>query len=207
LWEIAESHLPYARLADYTQAQMDLGATLCTRHAPACGDCPLRSGCVAHAQSRTDELPTPKPGKPLPTREAILLLLLDEEGRVLLQRRPPAGVWAQLWSLPEAGNEADAAAWFERQVGGGFDAGEALEAVPHVFSHYRFVMHPRRWRGVALRTRAGEDAGLRWEPPATLGRLGIPAPVRRLLQAQAASGAMRDNGRLPGRASEQGDPA
>jgi len=208
LWRVAEAHLPQERLADYTQAQMDLGATLCTRHAPACGGCPLRGDCVAHAQSRTDELPTPKPGKPLPTREAVLLLLLDDRGRVLLQRRPPAGVWAQLWSLPEAGDETAAASWFEERIGEGFDAGQALEAVPHVFSHYRFVMHPRRWHGIAPRPRVRDEADLRWEPLDALARLGIPAPVRRLLEAQAGPDAMRDNTRVASSASEQqGDPA
>ena len=208
LWRIAEGHLPRERLADYTQAQMDLGATLCTRHAPACGDCPLRASCVARAQARTAELPAPRPGKPLPTREAILLLLLDGDGRVLLQRRPPTGVWAQLWSLPEAADAAAAATWFGERFGTGFEAGEALEPIPHVFSHYRFVMHPRRWHGVAALPRVGDGTDLRWEPPAALAGLGMPAPVRRLLDTRAGPGAIGDNGRVPRSSREpQGDPA
>lgn len=184
LWQLAEGHLPAARLADYTQAQMDLGATLCTRHAPACGDCPLRDGCTAHAQRRTDALPAPKPGRPLPAREATLLLLRDARGHVLMQRRPPTGVWARLWSLPEAPDEALAREWFEAHVEGEYAQGEALEAIAHAFSHYRFTMRPRRWRAVATAAAVRDNDDLRWMPRDALAGIGIPAPVRTLVQAQ-----------------------
>ncbi|MBJ6978049.1 A/G-specific adenine glycosylase [Luteimonas sp. MC1895] len=187
LWEFAQQHLPASRLADYTQAQMDLGATVCTRHAPACSACPLRQGCEAHAQRRTAELPTPKPTKALPTREAVLLLMRDAEGRVLLQRRPPAGVWAQLWSLPEAADEEAARAWFEGHVDGDYAQAEALDSVAHVFSHYRLTMHPRRWRAVASAAAVRDNEDLRWVPRDALAALGIPAPVRTLVQAQFES--------------------
>ena len=184
LWQLAQQHLPDMRLADYTQAQMDLGATLCTRHSPACGDCPLRPGCVAHAQGRTDELPAPRPGKPLPTREAVLLLLRDGEGRVLLQRRPPAGVWAQLWSLPEAADADAARDWFRANVDGDYGRGQALDTIAHAFSHYRFNMHPLRWHAVAPAAAVGDNGDLRWVSRGALAGLGIPAPVRTLIQAQ-----------------------
>ncbi|MEN1972525.1 A/G-specific adenine glycosylase [Luteimonas sp. MJ204] len=187
LWQLAQGHLPHTRLADYTQAQMDLGATLCTRHSPACGQCPLRSGCTASAQGRTDELPTPKPGKPLPTREALLLLLHDDEGRILLQRRPPAGVWAQLWSLPEATDEAGARDWLQANLGGHHGRGETLATIAHAFSHYRFNMHPRRWRAVAPAGVVRDNDDLRWVSRDALAGLGIPAPVRTLIQAQFAT--------------------
>src|SRR5690606_12654651 len=102
LWTIADAQLPHARMADHPQAEMDFGATLCTRHDPACVICPLQRDCIALRDGRVDELPTPKPGKPLPERHAFALLLRDAQGRVLLQRRPPTGIWAALWSLPEA---------------------------------------------------------------------------------------------------------
>ena len=184
LWELADSHLPDARLADYTQAQMDLGATICTRHAPACPACPLRAGCQAFAQGRTAELPTPKPGKALPTREALVLLLRDARGHVLLQRRPPAGVWAQLWSLPEAADEDQARDWFAGHVDGDYAAGEALPPVAHAFSHYRLDMRPLRWRAVATAAAVRDNGDLRWVSRDALAGLGIPAPVRTLVQAQ-----------------------
>jgi A/G-specific adenine glycosylase len=184
LWQFAQGHLPHERLADYTQAQMDLGATLCTRHSPACGDCPLQAGCTAHAGGRSDELPTPRPGKSLPTREAVLLLLRDREGRILMQRRPAAGVWAQLWSLPEAADENAARHWFGTRVGSGYERGEPLPTIAHAFSHYRFNMHPRRWHAVATAAAVGDNEDLRWLPHDAIAGLGIPAPVRTLIQAQ-----------------------
>ena len=182
LWAIAESQLPDARLADYTQAQMDFGATLCTRADPACVLCPLQRECVALRDDRVQELPTPKPGKPLPERHALVLLLRDTEDRVLLQRRAQAGVWAGLWSLPEADDHAAARNWFDAHVAGDYDAAHALAAIDHGFTHYRFAMQPLEWREVALRDGVRDDADMRWIARAELASLGIPAPIRKLLE-------------------------
>jgi len=183
LWTLAESHLPQARLADYTQAQMDLGATVCTRGEPACPRCPLRADCIARTERRTAELPTPRPGKAIPQRHAVVLWLQDGQGRVLLQRRPPAGIWASLWTLPQADDLAGARDWFEHRLRGDFERGETLPPVAHAFSHYKLELQPRRWHGVALRDAVGDNDGLRWVEPAALATLGIPAPIRRLLEA------------------------
>ena len=182
LWTLAETHLPATRLADYTQAQMDFGATLCTRFDPACVLCPLQSGCVALREGRVAELPTSKPGKPLPERQAIVLLAVDAEGRVLLQRRPPSGVWAALWSLPEAEDRAGARAWFDGHLEGDYDHGEPLDAVAHGFTHYRLQLQPLRWRAVAGRAAGADNDDLRWVARDQLLALGIPAPIRKLLQ-------------------------
>ncbi|WP_149193951.1 A/G-specific adenine glycosylase [Luteimonas suaedae] len=182
LWQLAEAQLPDARLADYTQAQMDFGATLCTRHDPSCLLCPLREGCAALQSGRVPELPTPKPGKPLPEREAIVLLLQDGDGRVLLQRRPPVGIWAALWSLPEAADHDAARNWFRSHVDDDYDNGRALASIAHGFTHYRLQLHPRHWRQVAPRMAVRDNADLRWVAPAELGTLGIPSPIRRLLE-------------------------
>ena len=182
LWDIAGSLLPAERLADYTQAQMDFGATLCTRHDPACVLCPLQNGCSALRDGRVAELPTPKPGKPLPERKAVVLLIRDADGRVLLQRRPPTGIWASLWSLPEAGDHETARAWLETHLHGGYDDGIALDDVHHGFTHYRLLMHPLAWRGIALRDTIRDNDGLRWVADADLTAIGIPAPIRTLLR-------------------------
>ncbi|HWU69745.1 MAG TPA: A/G-specific adenine glycosylase, partial [Pseudoxanthomonas sp.] len=162
MWTLAESHLPDSRMADYTQAQMDLGATLCTRHDPACVLCPLQSDCVALREGRTDELPTPKPGKPLPERSAIVLLAENAAGEVLLQRRPPTGIWAALWSLPEAADHVAARQWFDAHLRGDYDHGEALAEVPHAFTHYRLRLHPLHWRALAQRDAVRDNDDLRW---------------------------------------------
>jgi A/G-specific adenine glycosylase len=182
LWRHAAAHLPDARLADYTQAQMDFGATLCTRFDPTCTSCPLESRCLARQSGRVAELPTPKPGKPLPERNALVLMACDADARILLQRRPATGVWAALWSLPEAPDAGSARAWFDRHVSGDYDAGETIPPIAHAFTHYRLQLQPLRWNNVAMRPQVADNGDLRWVDRAQLDSLGIPAPIRRLLQ-------------------------
>ncbi len=184
LWQLAQAHLPESRLADYTQAQMDFGATLCTRHDPDCAACPLQQGCVALRDGRVAELPTPKPGKPLPEREAIVLLLRDREGRVLLQRRPPTGIWAALWSLPEAPDRPSASDWLQRHAEAGYDQADALASIAHAFTHYRLQLHPLHLRDVALRAQVADNGDMRWVEASDLVTLGIPAPIRKLLESR-----------------------
>ena len=182
LWSIAERLLPSARLADWTQAQMDFGATLCTRANPACAICPLQDVCVARREGRIAELPAAKPGKPLPQRETRMLLIEDSDGRVLLQRRPPTGVWAALWSLPQHDDLADAQAWFEQHLDGDFMDARPLPPLEHGFSHYRLRIHLRRIIVSGLRAAIGDNADLRWATRPDLDAIGLPAPVRKLLQ-------------------------
>ena len=188
MWTIAAAQLPGRRMADYTQAQMDFGATLCTRHDPACIVCPVHEGCVALREGRVAELPTPKPGKPLPERSAVVLLARGGDDRVLLQRRPPTGVWAALWSLPEAADHALARDWFGQHLVGDYDAGEPLAAIAHGFTHYRLQLQPLQWREVALHAGVADNDGLRWVARAELPALGIPAPIRKLLETLLPEG-------------------
>ncbi|UKE46003.1 A/G-specific adenine glycosylase [Xanthomonas cerealis] len=185
LWAIAEAHVAAVadgRMADYTQAQMDFGATLCTRANPACVLCPLQHDCVARRDGLVEALPTPKPGKTLPEREALALLLENAAGELLLQRRPPSGIWASLWTLPQAESESELRAWFERQTRGrDFDAAEPMPPIVHTFSHYRLHLQPLRLRKVALRDAVRDNDDLRWVARADLSALGLPAPIRKLL--------------------------
>ena len=185
LWELAQSHLPDDRLADYTQAIMDFGATLCTRSDPACVLCPLQADCVALREGRTSELPQPKPGKPLPERRTLMLLLRDGEGRVLLSRRPPTGVWSGLWSLPEAADHDEARRFVSTHADSDFEDNRPLAPIDHAFSHFRLQITPLAWDGVRGAARIGDNPDLRWQSLATLSHVGLPAPVRRLLQSLA----------------------
>ncbi|CTP84114.1 A/G-specific adenine glycosylase [Xanthomonas translucens pv. arrhenatheri] len=185
LWAIAQAHVAAVadgRMADYTQAQMDFGATLCTRANPACVLCPLQHDCVARRDGLVEALPTPKPGKTLPEREALALLLENAAGELLLQRRPPSGIWASLWTLPQAESESELRAWFERQTRGrDFDAAAPMPPIVHTFSHYRLHLQPLRLRKVALRDAVRDNDDLRWVARADLSALGLPAPIRKLL--------------------------
>ncbi|HBK45115.1 MAG TPA: A/G-specific adenine glycosylase [Xanthomonadaceae bacterium] len=186
LWAIAQQHVghvPATRLADYTQAQMDFGATLCTRARPACVLCPLQDACVARREGRVEALPTPRPGKVLPEREAVALLLENARGEFLLNRRPPTGIWASLWTLPQADSDSAMRDWFDRQVQGRYDNAEALAPIVHTFSHYRLHLQPLRLRKVALREAVRDNDDLRWVPRSGLSALGLPAPIRKLFDA------------------------
>jgi A/G-specific adenine glycosylase len=181
LWSEAEARLPEARLADYTQALMDFGATYCTPRKPRCADCPLQSECAAFAANTVASIPARKAAKPLPTRQARMLVLRDAVGRVLLERRSGKGVWQGLWSLPEAGDDAGADTL---RAALGADRGNALPAFTHVFSHYRLDVRPSL-HGVRepqrpLTTDATER---RWVANTDLDTLGLPRPIRTLLES------------------------
>lgn len=181
LWSIAEAHVaqvPAGRMADYTQAQMDLGATVCSRAKPACVICPLQDACAARREGRTAELPTPKPSRTLPEREAVALLLRDAQQRVLLQKRPDTGIWAQLWTLPQAEAGSELQDWFDAHVDGSLEDAEELPVLQHTFSHYKLHLQVLSRQVHGLRV---EEPTLRWVANDELPALGLPAPIRKLL--------------------------
>ena len=187
LWNVAERSLPPdpVRMADYTQAQMDLGATLCTRARPRCGECPLGELCVAHRDGRTGELPFARPKKKVPQRETAMVWLRDAHGRTLLQQRPARGIWASLWSLPEVdAGDIDAASAIASRHGRIIHPPQGLPAIEHAFTHYRLRIHPLLFDGVAAKDRVRDNDGLRWATRGELASLGIPAPVRRLIEKE-----------------------
>jgi A/G-specific adenine glycosylase len=175
LWAHAEAHTPHARVADYTQAIMDLGATVCTRAKPRCTGCPLQRTCVAYREGLTAQLPERKPARTLPTRQTVMLLLRDRSGRILLERRPPTGVWAQLWSLPEAA-DADSA---RRHLGANIEL-RALPPFTHAFTHYRLEIEPLQ-ATLERPPRVADAPDRRWLLPREAAMLGLPAPVRKLI--------------------------
>ena len=181
MWELAISHLPDSRLADYTQAQMDLGATLCMRAHPDCAQCPLHKDCIASMTGRTSLLPTPRPNKPKPERETHIVWMEDNAGRVLMQRRPPTGVWASLWSLPQFDTIDARDRWLDEQ--GRIAASGELESIEHVFTHFRLQLHPLRARLITVKTHVGDNDDRRWIARSELAEIGIPAPIRRLLES------------------------
>ena len=176
-WQYAESLLPKAEVDPYIQAQMDLGATICTRSKPKCELCPVAEDCVARRDGRTEELPTAKPRKALPQREATMLVLI-ESGRVLLLPRPPTGIWGGLLSLPElaAGQDAKREA---AHLGCRIVAQRTLAAVSHTFTHFRLTITPLLCE-VRSADRTAEP-GARWLAAADLAQAALPAPIRKLL--------------------------
>jgi A/G-specific adenine glycosylase len=183
LWTLAELHAPRTRLADYTQAMMDLGATLCTRAQPRCAACPLVRDCVAHRDGLTAALPEQKPARAVPTRRTLMLLLRDRAGRILLERRPPTGVWAELWSLPEADDLVSARRLVAREHVSASRAitFRTLPPFVHAFSHYRLDITPLAL-DIAPTARVADASDRRWLHPHEAAALGLPAPVRKLIE-------------------------
>jgi A/G-specific adenine glycosylase len=183
LWQIAERLVPARRTAAYTQALMDLGATICTRGRPRCGDCPLQQSCAARAARRTDALPAPRPKKDLPLRHTTMLLLCNDGGEVLLERRPASGIWGGLWSLPECPADADPARWCRERYGFEGARAGALPRLRHTFTHFRLDITPVRLIGRIAEGRIMEAAETVWYKNDAGSPIGLPAPVRTLLHA------------------------
>ena len=183
LWALAEQLTPAARVNHYTQAMMDLGATLCTRSKPSCLLCPLQRGCQAHLLGLQSRYPIPKPRKVLPQKSTLMPLLANRDGAILLYRRPASGLWGGLWSLPEllAGEELDGLALQHGLILG---ERQVLPALTHTFSHFQLAIEPWLVRVEQASSAVAEGDWL-WYNLATPPRLGLAAPVKKLLKRAA----------------------
>jgi A/G-specific adenine glycosylase len=181
-WQCAESLLPINEIEPYTQGMMDLGATVCTRIRPNCAACPVNETCVAHSTDTVDNLPTPRPVRQRPVRAQTLLAMQDSSGAVLLELRPPSGIWGGLLSLPEFESGAsDEVIVAEVGTRFGLDISitETLGDIRHEFTHYTYLMRPRLAQIIGAVGVA--SAPLRRVSGESLGTAPLPAPVRRLL--------------------------
>ncbi|HLD13739.1 MAG TPA: A/G-specific adenine glycosylase, partial [Burkholderiales bacterium] len=141
LWELAQRHTPRIRIADYTQAIMDLGATVCTRANPDCVRCPVRVGCKARTLGTPQNFPVIAKRKTLPVKKVNMLLIRDTRNRVLLVKRPPAGLWGGLWGLPEC-TQKNVRAWCHDHIGLDIRPQQAWPAFRHRFSHFHLDITP-----------------------------------------------------------------
>ena len=178
LWGRANAVLPKSGIETYTQALMDLGATVCTRSVPRCGACPVRSGCKARKSNRTAEIPEPRPRKALP-QKAVTWLILLRRGEVLLEKRPSPGIWGGLWSFPEAPPK-DVDGYCRRALGCEVEAKKQLETLEHGFTHFRLNIRPL----LCEVTRKGnlESPSRLWLDLDEARDAAVPTPVRKLLE-------------------------
>lgn len=180
LWRVAESHTPATETAKYTQAIMDLGATVCTRSLPLCSACPLADVCIAFATHRTADLPGRRPKKEKPRRQTHMVLAFCE-GDVYLERRPPSGIWGGLWSLPELDRDEELAGWCRQRLDVEPVEIERWETLRHSFTHFDLDIRPLAVRVERVsRTLADGDDGV-WYDCMAAAPFGIAAPVRKLI--------------------------
>ncbi len=180
LWQLAEQLLPERGIAAYTQGLMDLGATLCRRGRPACEACPFEGDCAARRHGRVTELPAPRPRKALPERRTRMLLIVHA-GTLLLEKRPPNGIWGGLWSLPE-GDVEHAPEEMARRLGLTVMSRRDLPELTHVFSHFRLRILPCQMDVGPVAARAEESPGHVWLARADALDAALPAPVRTLIR-------------------------
>jgi A/G-specific adenine glycosylase len=181
LWEVAEALLPAHDIETYTQGLMDLGATLCTRTQPNCVACPVAHDCVAFNEKRQDELPSPRPRKALPHR-ALRVLLIERSGEILLERRPPMGIWSGLWSLPELPLDADVRSAVKARFAADVTVRDELPTIEHSFTHFALTLHPQ-WASVRRWPTRAEMPGTIWLAPADARGAALPAPIKKLLRS------------------------
>ncbi len=181
LWAISTELTPVERVADYTQAMMDLGATVCTRSKPKCNDCPLESHCLARITKTVSVLPTPKPPKTLPVKQLVFLLLSNHLNQILLEKRPPTGIWGGLWSLPEFDSIESAHTWCLIKNRTVIDT-QTLATQRHTFSHYHLDYTPVLMQTDNLINFVMEANQTVWYNAKQINTLGLPAPIKLLLQ-------------------------
>ncbi len=184
LWELAEQLTPDTRSADYTQAIMDLGATVCTRTKPDCTNCPLHSSCIAFKQGNPTAYPTSKPKKKIPVRATRMLLLYrveNEQNTLLLEQRPPAGIWGGLWSFPECPkDETSLKNWCHNNLQLSISQQKQLPVIRHTFSHFHLDITPVLARAEVVGIM--DSAKHIWYNTAQPDARGLPAPVKQLLE-------------------------
>ncbi len=187
LWQLADRHTPETDVAVYTQAIMDLGATVCTRSQPRCQACPLHDDCAARAAGTQRRYPGKRPPRKRPTRTTRMVLAMAPDGEILLERRPPSGIWGGLWSPPEIADEDNAQDWCRAVFGDAVADIEEGELLRHAFTHFDLEITPLIVRLAAMpESQCVEDRERVWYKRRAPARLGLAAPVERLLAALAA---------------------
>jgi A/G-specific adenine glycosylase len=179
LWQAAEDNTPRSRVRDYTQAMMDLGATVCTRSRPRCDACPVHTDCAALVTGTIDQHPGRKAKKAKPLKQTTMILAVSD-GAIYLERRPPVGIWGGLWSLPEL-SDGQVGDWCQATLA---DSGRSIESwstLRHSFSHYDLDIQPVVVRIDATSRKVADNDDATWHLLDAAPPGGIAAPVQKLI--------------------------
>lgn len=182
LWQLAEHYTPSKNTADYTQAIMDLGATLCTRGKPQCTSCPLAKQCQAYQNNTVNNYPNPKPRKTLPIRTIQWMIIENHQQHVLLEQRPPLGIWGGLWSFPECTSDMPTHVWLQQHnlTAEHLKTGQSFR---HTFSHFHLDITPIHIYITQPTPLAIANNSIIWYKYNSSKKLGLAAPVSKLLKA------------------------
>ncbi|WP_343818218.1 A/G-specific adenine glycosylase [Colwellia asteriadis] len=160
LWQLSEQLTPAIETASFNQAMMDLGATVCTRSKPTCEVCPVESACLANASDQQANFPQKKPKKTIPEKSTIMIIprlrqsLNDHltnkatskhstkySTKVLMEKRPPAGIWGGLWCFYEVSSTRDIPKQL-KQLSLKAISEQTLPTFRHTFSHFHLDITP-----------------------------------------------------------------
>lgn len=180
LWQISDGLTPQHSHREYTQAMMDMGATLCTRSKPACGICPLQPECLGFAGGQPTQYPNSKPKKDKPEKSTCMLIMINEHQEVWLEQRPTQGIWGGLWSFPEMENSDETQIKTQQLFGNSPDKVTALSSFRHTFSHYHLHITPVLAHVSGTASVVRETNG-RWYNANAGDAIGLAAPVQTLL--------------------------
>lgn len=183
LWEMAEQLTPHNDIADYTQAMMDLGATLCTRSKPNCPQCPLQADCKALATDSIALYPGKKPKKKLPIKAVSMHMLENTQRQVLLEKRPPTGIWGGLWSFPESTKPSEPPMTMHQALRS--QPSQSWKTLRHTFSHYHLDITPVHVKIKDNSSAVMDSSRWLWYPLDNSVEVGLAAPVRKLLNQLA----------------------
>jgi A/G-specific adenine glycosylase len=181
LWKVATEHTPTKNVATYTQAIMDLGATLCSRSKPTCTACPINKDCQAFLTQQIEKFPNKKPKKTTPTKTTHFIILLNKDNQIFLYKRPDTGIWGGLWSLPEMDKPDEAALHYQNQLGIKIADQFTLPQIKHVFSHYKLLATPHVIRLKNNPSHAMLDDTQLWCDINKPIPKGVAAPIKKLL--------------------------
>lgn len=183
LWQLAEKLLPKDRISHYIQAQMDLGATLCTRTKPQCNNCPLKDTCQAYLHDFPQNYPHSKPKKVIPSKETYWLVMQSPTGKILLEQRPPSGIWGGLWAFPEVNSPSKISDICANKFNINIAKVTAQPHFKHVFSHFKLLVHPHLIQCSHTDAQINENNNAYWYKISDALLLGLPAPVKSFLQS------------------------
>ena len=185
LWARAEEHTPSTEVAAYTQAIMDLGATVCGRSRPRCWECPVAEDCAARRLGLTAALPTKRVRAARPSRSLTVLVVQSGEGATLLERRPATGIWGGLLSFPELGEGQSPSDWCRARFGEEPSAEQALAEVDHAFTHFDLKLKPLKLVLANGGSNVMDGERWLWYKAAEPLPGGIAAPIGRILREVA----------------------